>query len=298
MGAASRGGSPAYSPLGGAGAVLEIRHTQHALGTNIFPGTGGWTDGGFVRYGGSPVALPGVNGWANGSGGATPTRGYIVAGGAGWKRARNAAAGNVPIDWYCGVTANPIVEKPAATIPSAFNVWEVGALMRLSATPAAAITRDCGLVLIMAVQTTYANCLSAGAAAGNDYAGFGVVYRNITGDLCWIVKKSGAGGGAPLDEVVTLVSGANTTPQHVKVRITSAQPGQEARVDVYVNQVLKLTRQWGAGTLLPVAADATFSPSMGAYRPMLRAAQETAVTSELYWRDEYVKAAGNAALLG
>lgn len=297
MGAASRGGSPAYRPLGGAGAVVEVRHAQHALNTNVAPGTGGWTDGGMVRYGGAVATLPGVNPWANGSTGATPTRGYIVANGCGWKRARNTAAGNVPIDWYCGVMAAPIVAKPVNPLDSAFGVWEVGCHMMLSATPAVAITRDCGLVFIMSINTSFANCLSAGVAAGNDFAGFGVVYRGIGGDLCWILKKSGSAGGTALDEVVTLVPGANTTPQAVKVRITSATPGAEAKVEVYVNKVLRLTRTWGAGSLLPVAADATFSPAIGAFRPMLRAAQETTANSELYWREEYLKAAANAALL-
>lgn len=297
MGAASRGGSPAYQALGGAGCILDVRHTQHALATNIAPGTGGWTDGGFARYGSQLVTLPGVNGWANGSGGSTPTRGYIVAGNAGYKRARNTAAGNTPIDFYCGVNAAPILSKPPALVPSAFSVWEAGVYMRLSATPSVAITRDCGLVWLMTVNTAFPNCLSAGVAAGNDTAGFGVVYRGTAGDLCWICKKSGASGGAALNEVVTLVAGANTTPVHVKTRITSATPGTEAKIEVYVNQVLALTRFWGAGTVLPVAADSTATASMGVFRCMMRAAQEITANSELYWRDEYLKAAPSAALL-
>ncbi len=289
------GGAPAS--LGGAGATVEVRHAQHALGTNIFPGTGGWTDGGAVRYAGQIATLPGVNGWANGSGGATPSRGYGVANGIGWKQARNTAAGNVPIDWYCGVMFSPLVEKPPILLPaSPFAVWEFGALMKLSAVPAANITRDCGMVLMMAPQTAYANCLRAGVAAGNDYAGFGVVFDGL-GNLLWIAKKSGASGGAALSESVQLATGTSQRINAVKIRVYDATVGTEARVEVYLDGVLVLTRNWGAGTVLPVAANATFSPSMGTFRPMMRAAQETTTNVLLQWRDEYVKAASTAALL-
>lgn len=288
------GGAP---QLGGAGAVLEVRHTQHALGTNVTPGNGGFTDGGFSRYGGTLVSLPGLNGFGVGSAGQTPTRGYEVNLGAGWKHARNTAAGNTPYDWYCGLMATPVVQRPPAPLDSAFSVWEVGSHIMLSGVPAAPITRDCGLVFIMSANTSFANCLRAGAAAGNDWAGFGVVWDGL-GDLLWIVKKSGAGGGAPLTESVRLGTFAPPRPVALRVRIHSATPATEARVEVYIDNVLTLTRFWGTGSVLPVAADATFSAQMGAFRPLWRAAQETATNVRLLWRDEYFKAAASAALLG
>lgn len=289
------GGAPAS--LGGAGATVEVRHAQHALGTNVFPGTGGWTDGGTVRYAGQIATLPGVNGWANGSGGATPSRGYGTANGTGWKQGRNTAAGNVPIDWYCGVMPSPLTEKPPVLLPaSPFAVWEFGALMKLSAVPAANITRDCGMVLVMSANTSFANCLRAGAVAGNEFAGFGVVFDAL-GDLLWIAKKNGAGGGSALSESLKIARGTSQRINAVKIRIYDATVGVDARVEVYLDGVLTLTRSWGAGTVLPVAADATFQASMGTFRPMLRMAQETTANVFLQFRDEYIKAAATAALL-
>lgn len=297
MGAASRGGSPATTPLGGAGAVLEVRPTQGTLWSNVTPGAGGWSDGGFIRYGGDNAALPGVTAWAAGSGGSTPIRGYGHALGACFQQARNNGAGTTPIDWYCGVMLAPVVQKPAVQLAQAFDVYEVGVQMMLSATPAAAITRDCGLVFMMSTTTSYPNVMRAGVAAGNDYAGFGVVFNGTTGELLWIVKKSGASGGAPLTESVSLgVYGAlRIIP--VKVRLYSATPAREARVEVFVDGVLRLTREWGTGTVLPVAADSTFSAQMGTFRPMMRAGQEVASNTLLCWRELYLKAAASAALL-
>lgn len=297
MGAASRGGSPATTPLGGAGAVLEVRPTQGSLWPNVFPGTGGWTDGGFTRYGGDVSTLPGVTAWAAGSGGSTPLRGFQHYVGAPFQAGRNNGAGNVPIDWYCGVMVGPVVERPPVQLSGAFQVYEVGVEMLLSATPAAPITRDCGLVFIMSANTAYANVLRAGVAAGNDWAGFGVVFNGTNGELLWIVKKNGAGGGAPLTESVSLgVYGAlRIVP--VKVRIHSATPAANAKVEVYVDGVLTLTREWGTGTVLPVAADATFSPQMGTFRVMMRAGHEVAANCFLAWRELYLKAAASAALL-
>lgn len=297
MGAASRGGSPAFSPLGGAGAVLEVRPTQGTLWSNVVPGTGGWTDGGFMRYGGNFATLPGVNPWAAGSGGSTPLRGYSTYVGAPYQVARNNGAGNVPIDWYCGVMLGPMVTRPPVLLNNAFQVYEVGVQMILNATPAAPITRDCGLVFIMASTTAYANVLRAGVAAGNDWAGFGIVFNDTTGELLWIVKKNGAGGGAPLTESVSLGAVGALRPVAVKVRVHSATPAQEAKVEVFIDGVLLLTRFWGAGTVLPVAADATFSAQMGTFRVMMRAGQEVAANVFLGWRELYLKAAASAALL-
>lgn len=282
--------------LGGAGAMLEVRHTQHALGTNVQPGSGGFTDGGFVRYAGALVSIPGMNGWGAGSGGQTPQRGYVVANNAGCKFARNTAAGNTPYDWYCGVCAVPVLEPPVVNLNSSLSVFEVGVQMRLSAVPAAPITRDCGLVMMMASATSFANCMRAGVAAGNDYAGFGVVFNNL-GDLIWIAKKNGAGGGSALSEQVTLVTGTSQRLTPVRIRVHSASLGVEAKVEVFVDNVPVLSRNWGAGTVLPVAADATFSAQMGYFRPLLRAAQEVAANVSLQWRDEYLRAAATASLL-
>lgn len=296
MGAASRGGTPAIGALGGVGAVLEVRHPQHALGTNITPGAGGFSGGGFARYGGGLVTLPGLNGYDIGSGGQTPTRGYENTLNIGWKHARNTAAGNTPFDWYCGVMPTPILQKPPSDLGSGFAVWEVSSHIMLSGVPAAPITRDCGQVFVMSANTSFANCLRAGVAAGNDYAGFGVVWDGL-GDLLWIVKKSGAGGGAPLSESVTLGTYGALRPVWLKIRIYSATKASEAKVEVYLDNVLALVRYWGPGTVLPVAADATFSASFGNFRPLWRAAQETATNVRFLWRDECFRAASAGYLL-
>lgn len=297
MGAASRGGSPGISSLGGVGAVLEVRHPQHALGTNVTPGSGGFSSGGFARYGGQLATLPGLNGYDIGSGGQTPTRGYENTLNIPWKHARNTAAGNTPFDWYCGIMPMPILSRPPAELASGFNVWEVSSHIMLSGTPAAPITRDCGVVLVLSANTSFANCLRAGVAAGNDYAGFGVVWDGL-GDLLWIVKKSGASGGAALSEQVTLGTYGGLRPVAVKIRVYSATVGVEAKVEVYLDGVKVLTRFWGTGSVLPTVADATFSASFGNFRPLWRAAQEVATNVRFLWRDECVRAASAAYLLG
>jgi hypothetical protein len=300
MGAASRGGSPAFPNLGGAGAVLEVRHAS-ALGQNLASGLNtGWVANYFMRYGGDVAPLGGVNAFDNGSAGSTPNRGYLAYNGTFWKRSRetNAVVTNTPIDWYFGVCPSPIVTKPPVDLPSAFAVWEVGVTMMLEALPGAAITRDCGLVFIMSPNTSYANCLRAGVAAGNDYAGFGVVFDGLNGDVIWIDKKSGAFGGAPLTESVTLLSAVGALrPVPVKVRFHSATRSAEGRLEVFVDNVLALTRYWGAGTVLPVAADATFSAVLGYFRPIMRTAVPSASNCALLWREEYIRAASNAAFL-
>ena len=300
MGAASRGGSPAFPALGGAGAVLEVRHAA-ALSGNLASGVNtGWVANYFARYGGSVATLGGVNPFDNGSAGSTPNRGYLSNLGAIWKRSRetNAVATNVPIDWYFGICPSPVVTKPVVDLPSAFQVWEVGAVLMLETAPAVAIARDCGLVFVMSANTSYANCLRAGVAAGNDFAGFGVVFDGLNGDLIWIDKKSGASGGAALTESVTLLSAVGPLrPVPVRVRFHSATRTAEARLEVYVDNVLALTRYWGAGTVLPVAADATAGPQLGYYRPMLRTAIPSTANCALMWRDEYIRAASNVAFL-
>ena len=298
MGVAARGGGGGAAALGGAGAVLECRHTADLGGTLQVGVNTGWTDGGFARYGAAHVTIPGANPWANGSGGVTPNRGYVHLNGANFKRARNTAVGNTPIDWYSGVCPFPVTTRPAVDLDETIQVWEVGATMMLDGVPAVAITRDCGLVFILSGNTAYANCLRAGVAAGNDYAGFGVVFNGTNGELLWIDKKSGAFGGAPLTEQVSLGVYGAFRPIPVRVRIHSATKTAEAKVEVFVDGVLVLTRLWGAGTVLPVPADtAGVQLTNGYYRPMFRAAQESAANSALCWRQEYVRAAKSTALL-
>lgn len=296
MGAAARGGGGGPVALGGAGASIEVRHNA-ALGATQAPGNNtGWTDGGVTRYGGDVATLPGVNPWASGSAGATPNRGYIHLRGAAWKRARNTVATAVPIDWVSGICPMPILERPTVNLGEDLAVWEVAATLMLDSTPLAAIDRDCGLVFILSSNTTFANSLRAGVAAGNDFAGFGVVFNGTNGELLWIVKKSGASGGAVLNESVSLGVFGALRPIPVKVRIHSATLGSEAKVEVFIDGALVLTRLWGAGTVLPVPADATFQAVLGYYRPMLRAAQSSASAAALLWREEVVRAARTAAL--
>lgn len=283
--------------LGGAGASIDVMDVMH-LGGNLQPGTGGWSAGGMVRYGPAVTTISGLNAFDNGSGGSTPQRGFAAALGTYWRRGRNTAAGNVPIDWYCGVRPSPLVTIPPANIPSVAKVWEVSVVLALDAVPAVPITRDCGLVFIMSANTGYPNVLRAGVAAGNDYAGFGVVFNGTNGELLWICKKNGAGGGAALNDSASLgVVGINR-PVTVRVRMFSAEPGAEARLEVALDGVTVLTRQWGAGTVLPVAADATFQAVLGYYSPMIRCGQEFNANVGLLFRDFRVRAAGSASLLG
>lgn len=285
--------------LGGAGASLDVVDIM-ALGGNLQPGVNtGWVAGGYDRYGGAVVTIPGLNVFDNGSAGATPNRGLVVSNGLMWRRGRNTAAGNAPIDWYCGVRPNFQVTIPPVRISNPVQHWEVGATIMLDAIPAAPITRDCGLVFIMSANTTYSNVLRAGVAAGNDYAGFGVVFNGTNGELLWICKKNGAGGGAPLTESVSLgVYGINR-PVPVRVRFHGAEPGIEAYLEVFLDNVSVLRRLWGAGTVLPVAADATFQAVLGYYSPMIRCGQDFAAGAVgLMFRDFRVRAAATDALLG
>lgn len=281
--------------LGGAGAVLDITDLD-AYGASFVPGTNtGWNDGAVVRYMGSPVTLAGVNGFGAGSGGATPNRGRVHQLGVALKRARNTAVGNTPIDWYIGAAPQPVLTKPVVAL-GGIKVWEVSVDMATE-TPATAIDRDCGLVFILSNNTAYASYLRAGVAAGNDYAGFGVVFDGLNGDLRWIVKKSGASGGAALNENVLVGTPGNNRLVPVKVRIFSATPTSEAKLTVDVDGVKVIERFWGSGTVLPIPADATFAAVLGYYRPMMRAAQASTSNSGLLWKDLRFRAATDVALL-
>lgn len=288
------GGQPA---LGGAGCTLQAIDWLAAGGILQSGVNPSWVGGGLLRYGSLSTIPGGTALFDNGSGGATPNRGFVNANGIPFRRARNTVATNVPIDWVCNVDVTIPVVQPAANYNNPLGAWEVSTLMCLDAIPAAGITRDCGLVFMMTSTTSYANYMRAGVSAGNDYAGFGVVYNGTSGELLWICKKNGAGGGAPLTESVSLGVYGATTPTHVAVRFYGARVGVEARLEVYINSVLVLTRSWGTGTVLPVAADATFQAVMGFYKPMMRAAQASTDNAALLFTNFMVKAAPNAALL-
>jgi len=283
--------------LGGAGSSLDVFDVL-AIGGNLSPGNNtGWSSGGMMRYGGDIATIAGLNAFDNGSGGATPNRGYQPFVGMMWRRARNTAAGNTPIDWYCGVRPNFPFDAVPVDLPSPTKVWEVGVTMTLDATPAVAITRDCGLVFVLSNNTAYGNCLRAGVAVSNDFAGFGVVFNGTNGELLWIVKKSGAAGGAPLTESVSLGVYGALRPIPVRVRFHAATVGQAAYLEVFVDNVRVLRRDWGPGTILPVVADATFQAVLGYFSVMMRAAQESTANAALLFRDFRVRAAYSAALL-
>lgn len=290
--------TPSGQPsLGGAGNVLHY-FDYFSLGVQLQPNVNsGWPDGALERYGVQSSLPGGGQAFQAGSGGSTPNRGYAVALGCTWRRGRNTAAGTTPIDYCSNACPSPVVTKPAVQLADPFQVWEVGVQIALDAVPAVAITRDCGLVFIMSATTGYANVLRAGVAPGNDSVGFGVVFNDVTGELLWIVKKNGASGGAPLTESVSLgVKGINRIVP-LKVRFFSATPASEAYLEVYVDGVLAITRTWGAGSVLPVAADAITSAQLGYYRPMIRMGQEFNANVGLLFRNFYVKAAASAALL-
>jgi hypothetical protein len=291
--------------LGGAGAVLDVRHAA-ILGGNLGIGVNtGWSQATLVRYGGDAVTLGGVNGFDNGSAGLTPNRGYGHSSGMNWKRARETGgATNIPIDWYSGFCPAPTLTRPPAPIPSAFSVWEVGCIMALENLPTGAITRDCGLVFLMNLNTTFPSALRQTPAAGSNFSGFGVVYDGTDGRLAWICRKDPA---ALPNETVQL-TGPGTAfptivgaarPVTVRVRFHSATVGAEARLEVFLDGILMLTRNWGPATTLPVPADmAAIQQQQGYYRPMWRTALPSANICPFLFRDEYVRAASTVALLG
>lgn len=290
-----RFGGSGQPNLGGAGAVFEATDID-SLGATFVPGTNtGWNDGGVMRYGGDMVTIPSGNVFASGSAGATPNRGRVHQLGVALKRARSTVATNTPIDWYAGVCPQPVLSRPVAPL-GGIKVWEVSVDMATEV-PSTAIDRDCGLVFVLSSNTTFANSLRAGVAAGNDFAGFGVVWDGLNGDLRWIVKKSGASGGAALNENVLISTPGNNRLTPVKVRIHSATPSSEAKLEVYVDGKVVITRFWGTGTVLPIPADATFQAVLGYYRPMMRAAQASTTNSGLLFKDFRVRAAHSAALL-
>lgn len=292
------GAAPAPS-LGGAGAVMEVRHIASIGGSAIIIGNNtSWAENSFARYGGDVAPIASTNGWVNGSGGSTPNRGYINYLNALWKRARNTGAGTVPIDWACGLCAGPLLNRPTADMQETLSVWEYGVTMALDSLPVGAITRDMGAVMIYGLTTGFPNVMRAGVAAGNQYAGFGVVYSgNGTGDLSWIVKQDGVFGGGPLNEIVPL-GDFGTDPVRVVMRVHSATLASEAKVDVFVNGRKVITRFWGPGTILPLPATTTFSTLPCYFRYMIRAGQDVANISALLFRDEYMRAAATEALLG
>lgn len=299
----TKGGGAA--DLGGAGAVLEVRHGA-AIGGNLGIGANtGWAQATLARYGASFFTIGGVNGFDNGSAGLTPNRGYQHVAGLNWKRSRETGgATNIPIDWYCGICPAPILTRPPAPLPSAFSAWEVGCHLALEVLPTGAITRDLGLVFLMNLNTTYPAALRQAPAGGSNFSGFGVVYDGTDGRLAWICRKDPAAG---INETVQL-TGPGTAyptivgaqrPVAVRVRFHSATVSSEARLEVYLDGVLVLTRNWGPGTTLPVPADmAAIQQQQGYYRPIWRNAAPSANICPLLFRDEYVRAAANAALLG
>lgn len=289
-----RGGS-GQPNLGGAGAVLEATDID-SLGATFVPGTNtGWNDGGVMRYGVANVTIPSGNAFASGSAGATPNRGRVHQIGCALKRARSTVATAVPIDWYAGICPQPVLTRPTFPL-GGIKVWEVSVDMATE-TPSTAIDRDCGLVFVLSSNTTFANSLRAGVAVGNDFAGFGVVFDGLNGDLRWIVKKNGASGGAALNENLLVGTPGNNRLVPVKIRIFSATPSSEAKLDVYVDGIRVLQRFWGTGTVLPIPADATFQAVLGYFRPMMRAAQASTTNSGLLFKDFRVRAAHDEVLL-
>ena len=282
--------------LGGAGCSLYALDWLIASGL-LQPGNNtSWVGGGLLRYGNLGTLPGGTALFDNGSAGVTPNRGFVNQNGIAFRRARNTAAGTAPIDWVSNINVSIDVVQPVANYADPGGVWEVSALLALDSVPTSAITRDCGLVFILSANTAFTNTLRAGVAAGNDFAGFGVVYNGTNGELLWISKKNGAGGGAVLTESVSLgIFGI--LPTHVSVRFIGARVGAEARLEVYINGVLRLSRLWGAGTVLPIAADATFQAVLGFYKPMIRAGQDSANTAALLFSQFVLKAAETVALL-
>ncbi len=297
------GGQP---DLGGAGAVLELRHSA-ALGLNLSIGNNtGWAAGGFARYGATIFTMGGVNPFDQGSGGSTPNRGYIHLNGQTWKRSRetNAVATNTPIDFYSGACPFPILEKPPTQLPSAFSVWEVGCNMMLDALPAVAIARDCGLVFLMNLSTSFPAALRQTPAAGSNFCGFGVVYNGSDGTLWWVNRKVPTVG---VNELVQLTGPGTALPNVVgalrpvslRFRFHSATLGSEAKVEVYIDGVKVRSQNWGVGTTLPVPADMTgIQDQQGYFRPIWRTAIPSTANCSLLWRDEYIKAAATFSLLG
>jgi hypothetical protein len=291
--------------LGGAGSVIELRHSA-ALGLNLSIGNNtGWAAGGWSRYGGDIFTMGGVNPFDQGSGGSTPNRGYIHLNGMTWKRARetNAVATNSPIDWYCGACPFPILDRPPVQLPSAFSVWEVGCMMMLDALPVGVIARDIGLVFLMNLSTGYPAALRQAPAAGSNFCGFGAVYNNQDGSIWWVNRKVPTVG---VNELVQLTGPGTSLPAvigalrpvPVKFRFHSATVGAEAKVEVFLDGVLVRSQNWGPGTTLPVPADmAAIQAQQGYFRPIWRTAIPSTDNCALLFRDEYFKAAASVSLL-
>ncbi|MEW5917301.1 MAG: hypothetical protein AB1762_12890 [Gemmatimonadota bacterium] len=257
--------------LGGAARTIEWIHwpAMHRL-------NGDQTNGGFLREVICRTGKDGqgglmTNGFDNGS------AGFAGNGGKGFAYYRGlrashlgisgalAGGGTTPNDQFCNGQPAILTERPAAQFTMPLAAWDIVFIMARKTAPVAAITRDLGALVLTDTQTTG---FPSGfrANAGDIQAGFAVFFDGISGELRWMCRNVLA--GAALTENVALGFNPGTDYFKLVFRLVGATPSTDASVRVIVNDSVLLTRNWGAGTVLP--SRATIPTWGGAFRSWIR----------------------------
>jgi hypothetical protein len=210
------------------------------------------------------------------------------------------AVGSPPLDIHCAFAPTPFLDRPPEDFDDPRAVWEVGAIMRCGI-PAAAITRDLGLILhANTVTTGYPVGMRGSSITPNtDAAGFGLVFSGAQGtDLRFIARRTDTVSALTRDVTVA------TLPQAARyyrlaLRIFSATRDREARLVALLNGRPIHEESWGVGTVLPSRSTITLNPTRfcGAFRPFVRNDTDSTQVTELGVRSFYVRAASSEAEL-
>jgi hypothetical protein len=293
--AVSRANGSVPVALGGAGRTLDIRDAWefgYSLdATNVDPLTGA-----VVRYGAGQSPIVSTTWFKTGSAGNAPDRGFRHLNGVMCAAARSTAATTTPWDRYSELCLRFPIVRPTLPLPDPMAVYEVEITMGIE-NPAVPITQDCGLFFIMSAVTGFPAIMRGGNLAGNDYAGFGCYFNGQNGELRYGCKTGSAHPAALAEEVTLGVFGVGVLIP-VKFRFQAATPNSDAQFAIFINGIQVLSRDWGAGTLLPTPATVVNATVLGYLRPVIRAAQESAANAHLYWRNFRIGAAPSVDLLG
>lgn len=186
--------------------------------------------------------------------------------------------------------------RPPAVFDDPFAVWEVEAHVALT-NPAATPNEDMGLFFHCNCSVTgYAVGFTVGQALGNPgHTGFGI-QMGAAGQPMFVARK--ALGGAALSETISLGgTGPWIVPriQRWKVRIFSATPVADAKVEIYIDDVLSLTRSFTAGTTMPNTTDTL--GWVGAFRVWIRMFANNPSANVFYYGSVRIGCASSVANL-
>lgn len=127
-----------------------------------------------------------------------------------------------------------------------------------SGSSAQAFPQDCGICF--APNTTQLGTVFSLSAI--QQTGFGVFY-DAAGALWWASRPTLLPVNTPAPDLVQLTTDDGTEWHEIEFRFQAAQKGTDATVNVIVDGVDTLSRNWGAGTLLPTAASTGLASIFG-----------------------------------